>query len=116
MHTSPHQHRFIAAKLPTQETVSIRSGSLKISRVLSTFIHVTDIRSFDFSITCNTISHQRLKNKDSIALCETPSFSRNGNCRYKYFVLGHVEAPFLKEHPDSNIIYFKDDIIKMLYF
>ena len=35
---------------------------------------------------------------------------------YKYLVLGHEEAYFVKEHSDSKNKYSEDDIIKMLEF
>ena len=41
---------------------------------------------------------------------------KNGNCRYKYLVLGNEEAYFVKEHSDSKNKYSEDDIIKMLQF
>ena len=41
---------------------------------------------------------------------------KNGNRRYKYFVLGHEETYFVKEHSDSKSKYSEDDIIKMLEF
>ena len=41
---------------------------------------------------------------------------KNGNRRYKYLVLGHEEAYFIKEYSDSKNKYSEDDIIKMLEF
>ena len=41
---------------------------------------------------------------------------KNGNRRYKYLVLGHEEAYFVKEHSDSKHRYSEDDIFKMLEF
>ena len=41
---------------------------------------------------------------------------KNGDPRYKYLVLGHEEAYFVKEHSDSKNKYSEDDIIKMLEF
>ena len=41
---------------------------------------------------------------------------KNGNRRYKYLVLGHEEANFVKEHSDSKNKYSEDGIIKMLEF
>ena len=41
---------------------------------------------------------------------------KNGNRIYKYLVLGHEEAIFVKEHSDSKNKYSEDGIIKMLEF
>ena len=41
---------------------------------------------------------------------------KNYNRRYKYLVLGHEEAYFVKEHSDSKSKYTEDDIIKILEF
>ena len=41
---------------------------------------------------------------------------KNGNRRYKYLVLGHEEAYFVKEYSDSKSKYSEVDIIKMLEF
>ena len=49
-------------------------------------------------------------------LSETPSFSKNGNRRYKYLVLGQQETYFVKEHSDSKNKYSEDYIIKMPEF
>ena len=55
---------------------------------------------------------------DSPVLSKTPSFSKNGNRRYKYlvFIIGHEETYFVNEHSDSKNKYSEDDIIKMLEF
>ena len=55
---------------------------------------------------------------DSLILSETPSFSKNINCIYKYLVLGRDKTYFVKEHSasDSKSKYSEDDIIKMLEF
>ena len=47
---------------------------------------------------------------DTIILFETPSFSNNGNRRYKYLVIDHKETYFVNEHLDSKNKYSEDDI------
>ena len=53
---------------------------------------------------------------DSPVLLKTPLFSKNGNRRYKYLVLGHEETYFAKEHSDSKNKFSESDMIKMLEF
>ena len=81
----------------------------------STFNHVTSIKSLDFSALYTTIPHHKLKNRLTIIIRNAFIF-KNGNRRYKYLVLGHDEAYFVKEHSDSKNKNSEDDIIKMLEF
>ena len=77
--------------------------------------HITNIKSFDFSTLCTTIPHQKLKSR--LATIIRNSFLyKNGNRRYKCFVLGREGLYFVKEHSDSNNKYTEEDIIKMLEF
>ena len=78
-----------------------------------TFNHVTSIKSFDFSLFIQPYLNRNWKT-DSPVLSETPSFSKNGNRRYKYLVLRHEGTYFVKEYSDSKNKYSEDDIIKML--
>ena len=80
-----------------------------------TFNDVTSIKSVDFSTLYTTISHQKLKDRLA-SIIRNAFIFKNGNRRYKYLVLaiGHEETYFVKEHSDSKIKYFEDDIIKML--
>ena len=80
-----------------------------------TFNHVTSINSFDFSTLYTTISHQKLKNKLT-SIIRNAFIFKNGNRRYKYFVVGHDGTYFVKEHSDSKKKYPEDDIIKMFEF
>ena len=66
------------------------------------FNHVTNIKSFDFFDPLYDYS-SRLKLKNRFASIIWNSFSlKNGNCRYKYLVLGRKESYFVKKHSDSN--------------
>ena len=80
-----------------------------------TFNHVTSIKSFDFSTLYATIPHQKLKDRLASIILNAFIF-RNGNRRYKYWVLGYEETYFVKEHSDSKNKYSEVDIIKMLEF
>ena len=80
-----------------------------------TFNRVTSIKSFDFSTLYTTIPHQKLKDRLT-SIIRNAFIFKNGNRRYKYLVLGHEEAYFVKEHSDSKSKYSEDDIIKMLEF
>ena len=77
--------------------------------------HVTSIKSFDFSTLYTTIPHQKLKERLT-SIIRNAFIFENGNRRYKYFVLGHEETYFVKEHSDSKNKYSEDDIVKMLEF
>ena len=56
-----------------------------------TFNHVTNIKSFDFSILYTTIPHQKLKDILTSIICNSVFFT-NCNCRYKYLALGYEKA------------------------
>ena len=79
------------------------------------FNHITSIKSFDFSTLYTTIPHDKLKNRLA-SITENSFIFKKGDRRYKYLVLGHEEAYFLKEHSDSKNKYSEDNIIKMLEF
>ena len=79
------------------------------------FNHITTIKSFDFSTLYTTIPHDNLKSILTSIIRNSFIF-KNGDLRYKYLVLGHEEAYFVKEHSDSKNKYSEDDIIKMLEF
>ena len=66
-----------------------------------TFSHVTSIKSFDFSTLYTTIPHQKLQDKIT-SIIRSAFIFKNGNRGYKYFVLGHEETYFVKEHSDSK--------------
>ena len=76
---------------------------------------VTSIKSFVFSTFYTTIPHQKLKSRLS-TMTRNSFIYKNGNRRYKCFVLGHEGPFFIKEHSDSKIKYTEDDIINMLEF
>ena len=59
--------------------------------------HITSIKSFAFSTLYTTIPHDKLKSRLASIIWNSFIF-KNGNRRYKYLVLGHDEAYFLKEH------------------
>ena len=62
-----------------------------------------------------TIPHQKLKSR--LATIIRNSFiHKNGNCRYKFLVLGREGQYFVKEHSDSKNKYTEDDIVNMLEF
>ena len=79
------------------------------------FNHITSIKTFDFSTLYTTIPHDKLKSRLASIIRNSFIF-KNGNRRYKYLVLGHEEAYFVKEHADSKNKYSEDDIIKILEF
>ena len=81
----------------------------------SNFNHITSIKYFDFSTLYTAIPHHKLKSRLASIIRNSFIF-KNGNRRYKYLVLGHEEAYFVKEHYDSKNKYSDDDIIKMLEF
>ena len=79
------------------------------------FNHITSIKSFDFSTLYTTIPHQKLKSR--LATIIRNSFIyKNGNCRYKFLVLGREGPYFDKEHSDSKNKYTEDGIVNMLEF
>ena len=57
--------------------------------------------SFDLSTIQSTIPHDKLKHRLAFIIRNYFIF-KNGNRRYKYLVLGHEEAYFVKEHSDSK--------------
>ena len=61
------------------------------------FNHKTSIKSVDFS----TINQDKLENKHTSMIRNSFIF-KNGNCIYKYLVLGHEEAYLVKEYSDSK--------------
>ena len=75
------------------------------------FNHKASIKSLHFSALYTNIPQDKLKSRLASII-----FFKNGNRRYKYLVLGHEEAYFVKEHSDSKNKYSEDDIIKMLEF
>ena len=79
------------------------------------FNHITSIKSFDFSTLYTTIPHDKLKRRLA-SIVRNSFIFKNGNRRYKYLVLGHEEANFVKEHSDSKNKNSEDDIIRMLEF
>ena len=80
-----------------------------------TFNHVTNIKSFDISTLYTAIPHQKLKNRLT-SIIRNAFIFKTGNRWYKYFVLGHDETYFVKEHSDSKNKYSEDNIIKVLEF
>ena len=79
------------------------------------FNHITSIKSFDFSTLYTTIPHQKPKNR--LASITRNSFiHKNGNCRYRFLVLGRKGPYFVKEHSDLKNKYTDDDINNMLEF
>ena len=59
-----------------------------------TFNRVTSIKSFDFSTLYTTIPHHKLKDRLT-SIIRNAFIFKNGNCRYKYLVLGHEERSTL---------------------
>ena len=71
--------------------------------------------SFDFSTPYTTIPLQKLKSR--LATIIRNSFiHKNGNRRYKFFVLRREGPYFVKEHSDSKNKYTEDDIFNMIEF
>ena len=93
---------------------------LKISKELlehlqsPNFNHITCIKSFDFSTLYTTIPHQKLKIRLA-TIIRNSYIHKNGNCRYKFLVLGREGPYFVKEHSELKNKYTEDDIINMLY-
>ena len=78
------------------------------------FNHITSTKSFDFSTLYTTIPHDKLKSRLADIIRNSFIF-KNGIRIYKYLVLGHKEAYFVKEHSDSKNKH-SEDYIKMLEF
>ena len=85
---------------------NLKSQSLK---------HCSNINTFDFSTLYTTIPHSKLKSrlKEFVNLC---FFNKKGTRRFKYLVLGHDSAYFVKNHTESNKKYTEDDIVNMVNF
>jgi len=73
------------------------------------------IKTFDFSTLYTTIPHSKLKDKlrELVQLC---FIKKNGQRRYKYFVLGRDRSYFVKHHSDSTKKFSETDIFNMLEF
>ena len=63
----------------------------------SNFNHITSIITFDASAPYTTIPHEKLKKTDSKVITRDSCMVHNGNGRYKYLVLDHEYAYFVKE-------------------
>ena len=79
------------------------------------FIHLTSIKTFDFSTLYTTIPHQKLKSRPA-TIIRNSFIHKNWNRRYTFLVLGRKGPYFAKEHSDSKNKYTEDDIINMLEF
>jgi hypothetical protein len=66
------------------------------------------IKTFDFSTLYTTIPHSKLK------LVQLGFIKKNGQCRYKYLVLGRDRSYFVKHHSDSTKKFSETDIFNML--
>ena len=73
------------------------------------------IKPFDFSTLNTTIPHSNQKDKlrELVQLC---FMKKNGQRRYKYFVLGRDRSYFVKHHSDSTQKLSETDIFNMLEF
>ena len=69
--------------------------------------------SFNFSTFYTTIPHQKLKHRLTRIIWNSFIF-KNGNRKYKYLILRHEEAYFVKENFDSKTKYPEDHNIEML--
>ena len=79
------------------------------------FNHITNIKSFVFSTLYTTVPHDKPKSRLANIIRNSFIF-KTGNRRYKFLVLDHEEAYFVKEHSDFKNKYSGHDIIKMLEF
>ena len=70
------------------------------------FNHITGIKPLGFSTLYTTIPHDKLKNRLASIIWNSFIF-KNGNRRYKYLVLGHEEAYFVKEHYASKKVLWR---------
>ena len=66
------------------------------------FNHITSTKHSDFSTLYSTIPHDKLTNRLASIFIRNSFIFKNGIRRYKYQVLGHEEAYFVKEHSDSS--------------
>jgi hypothetical protein len=73
------------------------------------------IKTFDFSTFYTTIHHSKLKDKlrELVQLC---FIKKNGQRRYKYFVLGRGRSYFVKDHSDYTKKFSETDIFNMFEF
>ena len=73
------------------------------------------IKTFDFSTLYTTIPHSKLKDKlmELVQLC---FIKKNGQCRYKYLVLGRDRSYFVKHYSDSTKKLSEADIFNMVEF
>ena len=73
------------------------------------------IKTFDFSTLYTTIPHSKLEDKLR-ELVQLFFIKKNGQCRYKYLVLGRDISYFVKHHSDSTKKFSEIDIFNMLEF
>ena len=94
---------------------------LKISKDMLEYIQCrslyscNSINTFDFSTLYTTIPHSKLKARlrELVQLC---FIKNNGQCRYKYLVLGRDRSYFVKHYSDSTKKFSETDIFNMLEF
>ena len=94
---------------------------LKNSKDMLEYIQVrslyscNNIKTFDFSTLHTTIPPFKLKDKlmELVQLC---FIKKNGQCRYKYLVLGRDRSYFVKHYSDSTKKFSETDIFNMLEF
>ena len=100
---------------PTKGGTWVNSKELLEHLQSPNIIHITSIKSFDFSTLYTTIPHRRLKSRPA-TIIRNSFIHKNGNRRYKFLVLGREGHYFVKEHSASKNKYTEDDIINMLEF
>ena len=75
--------------------------------IRTNFNHITSIKSFGFSTLkfYTTIPQQKLKSRLTNIIIRNSFIRKNGNRRYKCFVLGREGPYFVKEYSDSKKVH-----------
>ena len=77
--------------------------------------YCSSIKTFDFSTLYTTLPHDKLKSviRDLIHQC---FWTKKGEKRYTYLVVGKEKAYFVRNHTDSTKKYSETDVVSMLEF
>ena len=88
-------------------------GVIRISWV-SKFQPYNKHKIFRFLTLYTTIPHDKLKSRLASIIQKSFIF-KNGNRRFKYLILGHEEAYFVKVHSDSKSKYTEDLLVDNIF-
>ena len=93
----------------------ILKNSKELLNSLKASSHVSSIKTYDFSTLYTTIPHDKLKLRLRDIITGT-FVTKKGNQRYKYIVVKHNHAYFVKDESDAKQKFTHTDIIQMLNF